>query len=37
VLPAKANLYVDRTAEGWDVALRNSKGQPHLTGTVNGL
>jgi acyl dehydratase len=37
VLPAKANLYVDRTAEGWDVALRNSKGEPHLTGTVNGL
>jgi acyl dehydratase len=37
VLPAKANLYVERAAEGWNVALRNSKGQPHLTGTVNAL
>jgi acyl dehydratase len=37
VLPAKANLYVERTSDGWNVALRNSKGQPHLTGTVNGL
>jgi acyl dehydratase len=37
VLPAKANLYVDRVADGWDVVLRNSKGQPHLTGEVRGL
>src|ERR1700739_554813 len=34
VLPAKANLYVARVADGWQLALRNSKGQPHLTGTV---
>jgi len=34
VLPAKANLYVDRVADGWDLALRNSKGQPHLRGEV---
>lgn len=37
VLPAKVNLYVSRTADGWDLALRNSKGEPHLTGTVTGL
>jgi acyl dehydratase len=37
VLPAKANLYVKRVANGWNLALRNSKGQPHLTGTVNSL
>src|SRR6201993_5087869 len=30
VLPAKANLYVERVADGWELALRNSKGQPHL-------
>ena len=34
ILPAKANLYVDRVADGWELALRNSKGRPHLTGTV---
>ncbi|MGE2712991.1 MaoC/PaaZ C-terminal domain-containing protein [Mycolicibacterium litorale] len=35
VLPAKAGLYVNRTADGgWDLALRNKKGEPHLTGTV---
>jgi hypothetical protein len=34
VLPAKANLYVDRVADGWELALRNSTGRPHLTGTV---
>jgi acyl dehydratase len=37
VLPAKANLYVERMADGWNVALRNSKGQPHLTATTNAL
>ncbi|MGE5698389.1 MAG: MaoC family dehydratase [Candidatus Sericytochromatia bacterium] len=37
VLPAKANLFVSRGADGWDLALRNSKGEPHLTGTVKGL
>ena len=37
VLPAKANLFVSRAADGWDLALRNSKGEPHLTGTVKGL
>jgi acyl dehydratase len=37
VLPAKAQLYVDRTADGWELALRNSKGEPHLTGTVSAL
>jgi acyl dehydratase len=37
VLPAKANLYVEHAADGWKLALRNSKGQPHLTGTVNPL
>ena len=37
VLPAKANLYVSRTADGWDLVLRNSKGEPHLTGSVNAL
>jgi acyl dehydratase len=35
VLPARAGLYVDRTADGWDLTLRNlSKGYPHLTGSV---
>ncbi|MFS0897308.1 MaoC family dehydratase [Mycolicibacterium litorale] len=38
VLPAKAGLYVDRTADGgWDLTLRNKKGEPHLTGTVRAL
>ena len=37
VLPAEANLYVSRVADGWDLALRNSKGEPHLTGSVNAL
>lgn len=37
VLPAKPNLYVSRVAEGWDLALRNSKGEPHLTGNVTAL
>lgn len=35
VLPASAGLYVDRVADGWDIALRNvAKGYPHLTGTI---
>jgi acyl dehydratase len=38
VLPARAGLYVDRTADGWDLSLRSlSKGYPHLTGTVRAL
>ncbi|MDA2892499.1 MaoC/PaaZ C-terminal domain-containing protein [Mycolicibacterium sp. BiH015] len=38
VLPARAGLYVDRTAEGWQLTLRHlSKGYPHLTGTVTAL
>jgi acyl dehydratase len=38
VLPASAGLYVDRVADGWDIALRNmTKGYPHLTGTIRGL
>jgi acyl dehydratase len=38
LLPATAGLYIDRTADGWDLALRNvKKGYPHLTGTVKGL
>jgi acyl dehydratase len=37
VLPAKASLYVERAASGWNLALRNSKGEPHLTATVNPL
>ncbi len=38
VLPASAGLYVDRVADGWDIALRNvGKGYPHLTGTVRAL
>jgi acyl dehydratase len=38
VLPARAGLYVDRIADGWQLTLRNlSKGDPHLTGTVTGL
>lgn len=38
VLPAKAGLYVERTADGgWDLALRNTKGEPHLTATIRAL
>ncbi|WP_059015270.1 MaoC/PaaZ C-terminal domain-containing protein [Mycobacterium sp. M26] len=38
VLPASAGLYVDRVADGWDIALRNvAKGYPHLTGTIRSL
>ena len=38
VLPARAGLYVDRTSDGWELALRHlSKGYPHLTGTVTAL
>lgn len=37
VLPANANLYVERDSDGWKLALRNSKGEPHLTGTVKPL
>jgi acyl dehydratase len=38
VLPASAGLYIDRVADGWDIALRNlAKGYPHLTATVRGL
>jgi hypothetical protein len=37
VLPAKTQLYVNRIADGWELALRNSKGEPHLTGTVSAL
>jgi acyl dehydratase len=38
VLPARAGLYVDRVADGWELALRHlTKGYPHLTGTVTAL
>ena len=38
VLPARAGLYVDRTTDGWELALRNlEKGYPHLTGSVRAL
>jgi hypothetical protein len=38
VLPASANLYVDRISEGWDLTLRDpKKGAPHLTGKVTAL
>ncbi len=37
VLPTKANLFVERVADGWNLALRNSKGEPHLTGTVRAI
>lgn len=38
VLPASPGLYVDRVADGWDLALRNvAKGYPYLTGTVRAL
>lgn len=35
VLPARAGLYVDSNADGWELTLRNlSKGYPHLSGSV---
>lgn len=35
VLPATVNLYADRTAEGWDLSLKNpKKGYPHLSATL---
>lgn len=35
VLPARAGLYVQRDADGWDLTLRHlTKGYPHLTGTI---
>jgi acyl dehydratase len=38
LLPARVGLYVDRTADGWDLSLRNlSKGYPHLTGSIRPL
>ncbi|CDO11366.1 dehydratase [Mycolicibacterium cosmeticum] len=38
LLPAKAGLWVDRDADGWELALRHlKKGYPHLTATVRGL
>jgi acyl dehydratase len=38
LLPATAGLYIDRTTDGWELALRNvSKGYPHLTGTLEAL
>ena len=38
ILPASAGLYVDRTAQGWDLSLRNlKKGEPHLTASVTAL
>ena len=38
VLPAGAGLYVNHTADGWDVALYNlTKGDPHLKGTLTAL
>lgn len=38
ILPASAGLYVDRVADGWDIALRNmSKGYPHLTAAVRAI
>jgi acyl dehydratase len=38
LLPARVGLYVDRVADGWELALRNlAKGYPHLTATVTAL
>ncbi len=38
VLPAKAGLYVERDADGWELTLRNlKKGYPHLSATVSPL
>jgi acyl dehydratase len=37
ILPAKAGLFVERTGDGWELALRNlSKGYPHLTAKISG-
>jgi acyl dehydratase len=38
VLPARAGLYVERVANGWELTLRHlSKGDPHLIGTATAL
>jgi acyl dehydratase len=38
LLPARAGLYTERVADGWDLTLRNlSKGYPHLTASVRAL
>jgi len=38
VLPARAGLYIDRVADGWDLTLRHaSSGEPHLIGSVAAL
>ena len=38
VLPARAGLYLERDADGWDLTLRHlTKGYPHLSGTVRAL
>lgn len=38
LLPAQANLYVERTVGGWELVLRHpTKGYPHLTATVSAL
>lgn len=38
VLPARANLYVERGTDGWELALRHAaKGDPHLLGSVSAL
>ncbi|ORB62430.1 MaoC/PaaZ C-terminal domain-containing protein [Mycolicibacterium tusciae] len=38
VLPARANLYVERVTDGWELALRHAaKGDPHLLGSVTAL
>ena len=35
VLPARAGLYVDRNADGWELTMRHlTKGDPHLKGTI---
>jgi acyl dehydratase len=36
LLPAQANLYVERTGDGWGLVLRHpTKGYPHLTASVS--
>ncbi|WP_227979217.1 MaoC family dehydratase [Nocardia spumae] len=36
LLPSTVNVYADRTAEGWDLSLKNpKKGYPHLTATLH--
>ena len=38
VLPARAGLYVDRNADGWELTLRHlTNGDPHLKGTIAAL